>query len=76
MKNLFTALDFSAMNGNDIREGLKQLTPGAYDTVARESLDNQHEQNMLSISRLLDTSAENTCANIPPESFSGKTRLQ
>ena len=74
MENLFTALDFSAMNGNDIRDGLKQLTPGAYDTVARESLDNQHEQNMLSISRLLDLGTGDTCANIPPESFSGKSR--
>lgn len=72
MQNLFTALDFSAMNGSDIRDGLKQLTPGAYDTVARESLDNQHEQNMLSISRLFETGAKNICTDNPSNNSTGK----
>ena len=63
MENLFTALDFSAMNGSDIRSGLLQLTPGAYDTVARESLDNQHELNMLSVTSLLNTGTTGVCAN-------------
>lgn len=69
MENLFTALDFSAMNGSDIRSGLLQLTPAAYDTVARESLDNQHEQNMLLLPRLLDT------ASACPDDPTGKTGI-
>lgn len=74
MQHLFTALDFSAMNGSDIRDGLKQLTPGAYDTVARESLDNQHEQNMLSLSRLFVMGSQNACTDNPSDNTSGKTR--
>ena len=55
MQNLLEALDWSAPDGSGIADGLKQLGPGAYDAVARASLAQQNEFNLLILRRLMAT---------------------
>lgn len=55
MQDLLAALDWSAPDGSGIADGLKQLGPGAYDAVARASLAQQNEFNLLILRRLMAT---------------------
>ena len=57
MQDLLAALDWSAPDGSGIADGLKQLGPGAYDAVARASLAQQSEFNLLIMRRMM---AQNT----------------
>ncbi|MEG2140449.1 MAG: autotransporter domain-containing protein [Bilophila sp.] len=63
MRNLFTALDFSAMNGSSVREGLSQLAPDAYGNAALATLDTHRMLSDLILPGTLSRSRSNTAAD-------------
>lgn len=69
MQNLLAALDWSNPSGRDIAPSMEQLGPGAYDAVARASLDAQRQLNALLARRLLG-------ANMAPASDGNAEGLQ
>lgn len=58
MQDLLEALDWSAPDGSDVADALKRLGPGAYDAVARSSLIQQNEINLLVLRRLMATQTD------------------
>lgn len=58
MQDLLEALDWSAPDGSDVADALKRLGPGAYDAVARSSLTQQNEINLLVLRRLMATQTD------------------
>lgn len=55
MRHLLTALDWSAPDGSQVRDGLEALGPEAWDAAARASLAQQNEFNLLLLRRMLAT---------------------
>lgn len=53
MRELLTALDWSARDGSVVRQALDQLGPEAYDASARAGLAQQSEFNVLLLRRML-----------------------
>lgn len=58
MQDLLEALDWSAPDGSDVADALKRLGPGAYDAVARSSLTQQNEINLLVLRRQMATQTD------------------
>lgn len=53
MRQLLTALDFTAPDGSGVRQGLSQLSPEPYEAAARSSLRQQQRFNIMLLRRML-----------------------
>lgn len=62
MRELLTALDWSARDGSVVRQALDQLGPEAYDASARAGLAQQSEFNVLLLRRMLGNMQANRTA--------------